>query len=90
MHRIKVRLPVSGGDLESYWCRIITPMAGIQMGLVMIPDIGTEVLVSCAYKSMTPYVLGGVYNAKEDKPEPYKNDDKNNDKRVFWYRNDNI
>ena len=35
MHRIKVQIPASGGELESYWCRMVTPMAGNQMGLVM-------------------------------------------------------
>ena len=43
-----------------------------------------------AYRSMTPYIVGAVYNGAEDKPESYHNDDGNNDKRVFWSRNDHM
>ena len=69
MHRVLVEFPTESTDkkLESYWCRVSTPMAGKDRGLVIIPDIGTEVILAFAYKSNTPYVLGGVYNAKEDK-----------------------
>ena len=89
MHRIKVRLPMSGG-VQSHWCRIASPNAGTERGLVILPDIGTEVVLMYAYRSMHPYVIGGVYNGKEDQPEPYYNDDGNNDKRVFWSRNDHM
>jgi len=91
MHRVLVELPSEGTDkkLESYWCRISSPMAGKDRGLIMIPDIGTEVILGFAYKSNSPYILGAVYNGK-DKPEPYKNDDGDNNKRVFWSRNDHM
>jgi uncharacterized protein involved in type VI secretion and phage assembly len=92
MHRIKVKFPVekTEKELESYWCRVLTPMAGMNRGLVILPDIGTEVMVGFATKSLQPYVLGAVYNGGEDKPEPYKNDDTENNLRVFWSRNDHM
>lgn len=91
MHRVKVQFPVDSGEaLSSSWCRMMAPMSGKQRGLVILPDIGTEVVLAYAYKSMSPYIVGAVYNGKDDKAEPYKNDDENNDKRVFWSRNDHL
>jgi uncharacterized protein involved in type VI secretion and phage assembly len=91
MHRVLVRYPVdSGEELKSSWCRMVSPMAGKDRGLVMLPDIGTEVVLGFAYRSMSPYVLGAVYNGGEDKPKSYANDDGDNNKRVFWSRNDHM
>ena len=82
MHRVKVRFPVEQGT-ESRWCRMVTPMGGKNRGLVMLPDIDTEVILLFTYRSLFPVVIGAVYNGKDDKAEPYKNDDKNNNKRVL-------
>ena len=91
MHRVLVKYPVeSGEELKSSWCRMLTPMAGKMRGLVMLPDIGTEVVLSFAYRSMSPLITGGVYNGAADKPEPYHNDDSENNKRIFWSRNDHM
>ncbi|MBM73999.1 MAG: hypothetical protein CMK59_01255 [Proteobacteria bacterium] len=91
-HRILVEFPSDSvdGPLESFWCRIVSPMAGADRGLVMIPDIGTEVVIGFATRSLNPYILGAVYNGKDDKPEPYKNDDEENNIRIFWSRNDHM
>ena len=91
MHRVKVQYPVDSEEqLDSSWCRICTPMAGKQRGLVILPEVETEVIIAFAYRSMSPYIVGAVYNGASDKPEPYHNDDENNDKRVFWSRNDHM
>ena len=91
MNRVMVQFPVDSGEqVNSSWCRMCMPMAGNSRGMVMLPEIGTEVVLAFAYRSMSPYVLGGVYNGGDDTPEPYKNDDGNNDKRVFWSRNDHM
>ena len=91
MHRVKVRYPVdSEENLVSSWCRLCSPMAGKQRGLVILPEVDSEVVLAFAYRSMNPYIIGAVYNGAEDKAEPYHNDDENNDKRVFWSRNDHM
>lgn len=89
LHRVLVRFPVDGGVMSS-WCRMLTPMGGGDRGLVMLPDVGTEVLLAYAYRSMTPFVVGALYNGGEDRPEPYRNDDGEDDKRVFWSRSDHL
>jgi uncharacterized protein involved in type VI secretion and phage assembly len=91
MHRVKVQYPVDSGEkVESSWCRMMSPMAGAFRGLVMLPDVGTEVVLMFHGRTLAPYVLGGVYNGGADKPEPYKNDDDKNDKRVFWSRSSHL
>ena len=92
MNRVKVKFNTEtlwGESSHSSWCRMISPMAGMSRGLVMLPEVGTEVLVGFAYRSMTPYILGAVYNGV-DLPEPYRNDDCLNNVRVFWSRNDHM
>jgi uncharacterized protein involved in type VI secretion and phage assembly len=91
MHRIKVQFPVDSGEgVSSSWVRMISPMAGNSRGLVMLPEVGTEVVLGFAYNSLSPYVLGAVYNGGDDAPDNYHNDDGNNDKRVIWSRNDHL
>jgi len=92
MHRVLVDLPVESldGVTESFWCRVMSPMAGKDRGLVILPEIGTEVVIAFAYKSLSPYIIGAVYNGGDDLPEPYHNDDEENNLRVFWSRNDHM
>lgn len=86
--RIKVQYPVEHQDRpETSWCRMLSPMAGQQRGLVMLPDIGTEVILAFAYRTLTPYILGAVYNGAADAPAPYANEDGHDDHRRFWSRN---
>ena len=90
-HRVLVKYPVdSGEELKSSWCRMITPMAGGLRGLTILPDIGTEVVLGFAYRSMVPYILGAVYNGTEDKAEPFRNMAGKNNLRVFWSRNNHM
>lgn len=87
MHRVLVEYPVDGDQAPaSTWCRMSTPMAGKARGMVMLPDIGTEVVLGYGTRSMHPFVLGCVYNGAEDKAEPYANDDGDNNIRLFWSR----
>jgi uncharacterized protein involved in type VI secretion and phage assembly len=83
--RVKVRYPWHNQPRESYWARIATPMAGKERGMVMIPEIGDEVLVAFEKEDIRfPYVLGGLWNG-QDKP-PEKNGDGKNDKRLWKTR----
>ena len=83
--RVKVRFPWHDQPRESYWARLATPMAGDDRGLVLIPEVGDEVLVAFEREDLRfPYILGGLWNG-QDKP-PIANDDGENDKRILQSR----
>lgn len=83
--RVKVSYPWHDKPRDSYWARLSTPMAGKDRGLVLIPEVGDEVLVAFEREDLRfPYVLGALWNGKE-KP-PVANDDGKNDKRLFKSR----
>ena len=83
--RVKVRYPWHDKPSESYWARLAMPMAGKDRGLVVIPEVGDEVVVGFEREDLRfPYVLGALWNGK-DKP-PLANDDGKNDKRILKSR----
>ncbi|HEV7991895.1 MAG TPA: phage baseplate assembly protein V [Gemmatimonadaceae bacterium] len=83
--RVKVRYPWHDKPRESYWARLAMPMTGKDRGLVLIPEVGDEVLVAFEREDLRfPYVLGSLWNGKE-KP-PLANDDGKNDKRILKSR----
>jgi uncharacterized protein involved in type VI secretion and phage assembly len=83
--RVKVRYPWHEKPRESYWARLSVPMAGKERGVVMIPEVGDEVLVAFEREDLNfPYILGALWNGK-DKP-PINNDDGNNDRRIIQSR----
>ena len=83
--RVKVRYPWHEKPRESYWARLSVPMAGADRGVVMIPEVGDEVLVAFEREDLRfPYILGALWNGK-DKP-PLANDDGKNDRRILKSR----
>lgn len=83
--RVKVRFPWHDQPRESYWARLSVPMAGDDRGLVLIPEVGDEVLVAFEREDLRfPYILGALWNGME-KP-PLSNDDGKNDKRILQSR----
>jgi len=83
--RVKVRYPWHEKPRESYWARLAMPMAGNNRGLVLIPEVGDEVLVAFEREDLRfPCVLGALWNGK-DKP-PLANDDGKNDRRILKSR----
>jgi phage baseplate assembly protein gpV/phage protein D len=59
--RVKVTLPTYG-DLESGWLGVLGFGAGSGKGLVMLPDVGDDVLVLLAHEDPDQgLVLGGLY-----------------------------
>jgi uncharacterized protein involved in type VI secretion and phage assembly len=83
--RVKVRYPWHDKPRESYWARLAMPMAGKGRGLVMIPEVGDEVLVAFEREDLRfPYILGALWNG-QDKP-PVANGDGKNDKRILTSR----
>jgi uncharacterized protein involved in type VI secretion and phage assembly len=72
--RIKVNFQWGDG-FESPWLRIVSPYAGNEKGLYMIPEVGEEVLVAFEKNNPEkPYVLGSMYNGIE-KPSKWKTKD---------------
>lgn len=83
--RVKVRFPWHDKPTESFWARLVTPMAGKDRGLVLIPEVGDEVVVAFEREDLRfPYVLGALWNGQE-KP-PFANSDGKNDQRLFKSR----
>lgn len=83
--RVKVRYPWYDQPRESYWARLAMPMAGKGRGVVLIPEIGDEVLVGFEREDLRfPYVLGALWNGPDAPPE--KNADGRNDKRLIRTR----
>ena len=83
--RVKVRYPWHDKPTESYWARLAMPMAGAERGMVLIPEVGDEVIVGFEREDLRfPCVLGALWNGK-DKP-PHSNSDGKNDKRALVSR----
>ena len=83
--RVRVRFPWHDKPTESHWARLATPMAGKERGLVMIPEVGDEVVVAFEREDLRfPFVLGALWNGQE-KP-PFGNSDGKNDWRLFKSR----
>jgi len=83
--RIKVKYPMLPDMPESYWARLVMPMAGKNRGWMTIPEIDDEVLVSFVRGDIqNAIIVGSLYNGK-DTP-PYANEDGDNNLRVFQSR----
>lgn len=83
--RVKVRYPWYDQPRESYWARLAMPMAGKGRGVVLIPEIGDEVLVGFEREDLRfPFVLGALWSGPDAPPE--KNADGRNDKRLIRTR----
>lgn len=83
--RVKVKFPTLPDAPESFWARLVMPMAGRERGWMTIPEIDDEVLVSFVNGSHDDaIVVGSLYNGV-DTP-PYANEDGDNNLRVFQSR----
>ena len=67
--RMKVTFPWLGDSAESPWARVAMAGAGNKRGLVVLPEVGDEVLVAFDHgDARLPYVIGGLYNGKDKLP----------------------
>jgi len=67
--RVKVKLPALFAEDESYWARLLTPMAGKERGFLTIPEVNDEVLIAFENGDPTrPYVLGGLWSQADPLP----------------------
>ena len=89
MHRVKVRFPWLNNDVESNWARVASPMAGPDRGVYYLPEVDDEVLVAFEHGRVDhPYVLGSLWNGKDDPPE--SNDNGENNHRTIKSRSGHI
>jgi len=83
--RIKVRLNWLQEGEESFWARVVTPMAGSEMGIYFLPEIDDEVLVVFEHgKVEYPVVIGSLWSGLN--PPPQNNDDEKNNLREIVSR----
>lgn len=83
--RVKLKFPLLPEAPESFWARLVMPMAGKERGWMTIPEIGDEVLCAFVHGDVNnAIVVGSLYNGV-DTP-PYKNEDGENNLRVFQSR----
>lgn len=87
--RVKLKLPWLSATDETFWARVLSPMAGKERGLYLLPEVDDEVLVAFEHGQIEfPYVLGALWNGK-DKP-PATNDDGKNNKRMLKSRSGHL
>lgn len=83
--RVKLKFPMLPEMPESFWARLVMPMAGKKRGWMTIPEVDDEVLVAFVHGDINhAIVIGSLFNGV-DVP-PYANEDGNNDLRVFQSR----
>ena len=68
--RVKVKLPTHGDNIESDWARMVSPMAGSDRGLFILPEVNDEVLLAFegGGSNAKPMVLGSVWNGTDKAP----------------------
>ena len=66
--RVRVKFPTLADDVEGWWARVLSLNAGNQRGVLMMPQVGDEVVVGFEHGDATrPFVVGSLWNGK-DKP----------------------
>jgi phage protein D len=65
--RVKVKFPTLGDNIESHWCRLVSPGAGKDRGVEFIPEVDDEVLV-IGPSMDNLFVLGGLWNDLDRPP----------------------
>jgi phage protein D len=65
--RVKVKFPTLADDLESYWCRLLTPMAGGGRGFFALPEVNDEVMVAFE-QGASPVIIGALWNGVDKPP----------------------
>lgn len=89
LSRVKVRFPWLDESSETFWARVVSPMAGPGRGIYFLPEVDDEVLVMFEHGDLRfPYVLGALWNGV-DKP-PVSNAKGGNDLRVIKSRSGHL
>ncbi|MCD6482267.1 MAG: hypothetical protein J7K80_00830 [Candidatus Izimaplasma sp.] len=83
--RVKLVIYDKFDEFETDWARIASLYSGNDRGLLILPEVGDEVLVSFRSGDMRePYVIGSLWNKKENPPE--KNEDGKNNIKIIKSR----
>jgi uncharacterized protein involved in type VI secretion and phage assembly len=71
--RVEVKFPWLGTDGENdvrAWATLVTPYAGDNQGIEILPEVDTQVLVAFeAGELRRPYIVGACWNGRESLPE---------------------
>jgi uncharacterized protein involved in type VI secretion and phage assembly len=69
--RVRLKFPWLADDYTSGWARTLHLGGGSARGLLMLPEVGDEVLVGFEQGDFNaPYVLGGLWNGTDKPPVP--------------------
>ena len=83
--RVKVSFPWFSDSNESDWVRCTTPMAGKQIGIYFLPEVGDQVLVAFEHGDLSnPVVIGSLWDPNV--PPPTTNSDWRNNIRMIKTR----
>jgi uncharacterized protein involved in type VI secretion and phage assembly len=69
--RVQVSFPWLGDDGGSarYWATLLTPYADDDQGFVVLPEVGSQVVVGFEFGDLQrPYVVGSCWNGREMMP----------------------
>ncbi|MBN1174411.1 MAG: VgrG-related protein [Micromonosporaceae bacterium] len=67
--RVKLKLPWLSDAFTTGWARVVQAGAGRDRGMVILPEVGDEVLVGFGCGDLdAPYVLGGLHNGRDPLP----------------------
>ena len=76
-NRVKLRFPWLDDNQETDWIRIATMMAGGGRGSMFMPEVDDEVLVAFEHADVRfPYVVGFLWNGKDNPPGEHVRDRK--------------
>jgi uncharacterized protein involved in type VI secretion and phage assembly len=70
--RVEVSFPWLGSDGDDVraWATLCTPYADDEQGLLILPEVGSQVVVAFEAGNLRrPYVLGAAWNGKESLPQ---------------------
>lgn len=83
--RVQVSYPWFSDQAKSSWARCATPMAGADIGMYFLPEVGDEVLVAFEQGNLAnPIIIGSLWNGK--KRPPVQNSDGKNAVRLIKTR----
>ncbi|HEY1370511.1 MAG TPA: phage baseplate assembly protein V [Gaiellaceae bacterium] len=87
--RVKLKFPWLIDSEESWWARVVAPMAGKDRGVYFLPEVDDEVLVAFEHGDPRyPYVVGALWSSNRTPPET--NDDGKNNHRTVKSRSGHI